>query len=382
VTVALIVALGAVVSLSATALSPTPAGSSDAQGGVGAMLGASERSLPPSRTGQRAALTTAPPAAWPADTTRPASTTRPADTTRPAAGTTTPTTPPSRAGSIGGNLVPSSGALWGSSNVTDSLEAALGRRFDISHTYHDWDDAFPNEAELARAARGTILFINWTPRYFNTSRIVPWRGIASGSQDPQIDATAARVKAYGRKLFMAFHTEPEPQVGMYGSATDFVAAWRHVHDRFAAKGVGNVVWVWNVTGSSDWYRLYKGGLYPGDAYVDWIGWDPYNWYTCHNDPWVSFGDKVGQSYDWFMRNGFGDKPFMLSEYGTRDMPGSPSAKADWFRGIVPALGRLPNLKAVVYFHNGTSNPGCDWRIDTTAQARAAFAEVGRDGFVN
>jgi hypothetical protein len=148
------------------------------------------------------------------------------------------------------------------------------------------------------------------------------------------------------------------------------------------RGVTNVVWVWHVTGAGNHYSLYTGGLYPGDAYVDWIGWDPYNWYTCHNNGWISFGDKVTPTYNWFRQNGFGDKPFMLSEYGTRDMPGNPAAKADWFRGIVPALKRLPNLKAVVYFHNGTENPGCDWRIDSTPQARAAFAEVGRDGFVD
>jgi beta-mannanase len=326
--------------------------------------------------------TSQPPA-----TTTPPTTIRPATTTtRPTPATTATTAPPTTAppqssGTVSSKLVPSSGALWGSSSVSDSLESQLGRRFDISHTYHDWDDAFPNAGEAARASRGTTLLINWTPRFFGTTRIVPWRNIASGSQDAQIDATAGRVKAFGRKLFLAFHTEPEPKVGTYGSAADFAAAWRHIHDRFAAKGVGNVVWVWNITGSSGWYSLYKGGLYPGDAYVDWIGWDPYNWYTCHNNSWISFGAKVTPTYSWFQQNGFGDKPFMLAEYGTRDMPGNPGAKADWFKGIVPALKTLPNLKAVVYFHNGTANPGCDWRIDTTSQALSAFAQAGQDSFV-
>ncbi len=323
----------------------------------------------------------APPATT--TTTRPATT-----TTRPAPSTTTTTTPPatspppSGGGVLGGKLVPGSGALWGSSSVSDSLESTLGRRFDISHTYHDWDDAFPDAGEQARASRGTILMINWTPRFYGSSSIVSWRSIANGSQDAQIDRTASRVKAYGRKLFLAFHTEPEPNVGTYGSAQDFVAAWRHIHDEFVAKGVTNVVWVWNVTGSSGWYSLYKGGLYPGSAYVDWIGWDPYNWYTCHNNAWISFGDKVSQSYNWFLQNGFGDKPFMLAEYGSREKSDGGTAKADWFRGIVPSLKRMPNLKAVVYFHNGTANPGCDWRINTTTAALKAFAAAGTDPFVN
>jgi beta-mannanase len=326
-------------------------------------------------------VSSTPPTTTRPPTTRPATTTKPAPTTTRPNPTTTTSPSSSGGGQLGAKLVPSSGALWGSSNVSDGLEAALGRRFDISHTYHDWDDAFPNAGEQARAAHGTFLFISWTPRYYGTSRIVSWGSIANGSQDKQIDTTAARVKAYGRKLFLAFHTEPDRQVGTYGTAAEFAAAWRHIHDRFAVRGVSNVVWVWHVTGAANHYSLYTGGLYPGDPYVDWIGWDPYNWYTCHNNGWISFGDKVTPAYNWFRQNGFGDKPFMLSEYGTRDMPGNPAAKADWFRGIVPALKRMPNLKAVVYFHNGTENAGCDWRIDSTPQARAAFAEVGRDGFV-
>jgi beta-mannanase len=337
--------------------------------------------LPPSTLG---VLTRAPSSSQPVHMPAPTTTTT---TTRPAPTTTRgtvppPTNPPTGGGGVSGKLVPGSGALWGSSSVSDSLESTLGRRFDISHTYHDWDDQFPDSGEQARSSRGTTLFINWTPRFYGTTRIVQWSSIASGSQDAQIDATASRVKAFGRPMFLAFHTEPEPDVGQYGSAANFVAAWRHIHDRFQAKGVGNVVWVWNVTGSSGWYNLYKGGLYPGDAYVDWIGWDPYNWYTCHNNGWISFGDKVAPGYKWFTDNGFGDKPFMLSEYGSREMPGNPAAKADWFKGIVPALTKLPNLKAVVYFNNGTANPGCDWRVNTTSEALSAFAEAGHASFVN
>src|SRR6266508_2823726 len=156
--------------------------------------------------------------------------------------------------------------------------------------------------------------------------MISWASIASGGQDAQIDTTAARVKAYGRKLFMAFHTEPEPQVGKYGTAAQFVAAWRHIHDRFAAKGVTNVVWVWQVTGSSNWYSLYKGGLYPGDAYVDWIGWDPYNWYTCHNNDWLSFATRPGRPTPGSWPTGSGTSPSCSPSTAPATCQGTPAPR--------------------------------------------------------
>jgi hypothetical protein len=220
------------------------------------------------------------------------------------------------------------------------------------------------------------------PRFYGTDRFIPWRNVANGSEDAQIDKTAAHIKAFGKKVFLSFHIEPESKVGTYGSVGDFAAAWRHVHDRFARDGVTNVVWVWNVVGYGAYYSQYLGGLYPGDAYVDWIAWDPYNWYVCHKSDWISFGDKVSQFYGWLMGHGLGDKPFMLAEYGSREHLTDPNAKGSWFGGIVPALkSRLPNVRAVVYFNNGTANPGCNWQVDTSQAALLAFARAGQDPYV-
>jgi hypothetical protein len=286
-------------------------------------------------------------------------------------------------GRLSDKLVPRSGALWGSSRVTGELERRLGREFDVTHFYNDWDDRFPTPAEWARATNGSILFIDWTPQIFGASTTFSWASIADGSQDSVIDAAADRIKAFGQKMFFSFNHEPESGVGKLGTAAEFAAAYRHIHDRFAAEGVDNVVWVWNVMGYSGHYDMYANGLYPGDSYVDWIAWDPYNWYTCRGSAWTSFGDKVTRFYGWLEQHGFGDKPFMLAEYGTPERPGFPDAKAEWFADIPSALeDRLPNIKAVIYFHHPGRVPGCDWRVDTSPQSIAAFAAVGRHSYFN
>ena len=60
------------------------------------------------------------------------------------------------------------------------------------------------------------------------------------------------------------------------SPATFIAAWRHLHDVFAALHVTNVTWSWDP--SHDYYghgASYASEWYPGDAYVDWIGLDGY-----------------------------------------------------------------------------------------------------------
>jgi hypothetical protein len=267
--------------------------------------------------------------------------------------------------------VPPSGRLWGAS-VTDTgswdasvaaHEANIGRRLEIAHNYHQWGDAFPTAAEKAVAARGTDLFLAWKPS-------VPWRAVANGSQDAVIDAAASRVAAHGRRVYLAFHHEPEDQVGSsYGSAGDYAAAFRHVVQRFRARGVGNVTWVWNVMGAQKWYGLYTGGLYPGDDVVDWIAWDPYNWGACRGEAWASFWAVVRPFYDWLGAHGHGDKPFMLGEYGTVDDPGQPGRKATWFARQIEQLGNFPNLRALVYFDR---NQDCDWRVGSAPGSLGAY----------
>jgi len=62
---------------------------------------------------------------------------------------------------------------------------------------------------------------------------------------------------------------------------DTSAAYRHAHDLFVADGGDHVVWVWcplvDDVPNESWNHWTN--YYPGDAYVDWVGLDAYNWGT-------------------------------------------------------------------------------------------------------
>jgi beta-mannanase len=332
-----------------------------------------------------------PPGILPSTTTAPATTRRPAPPTT-VAPTTVPSTsppttrPPAAGGGLSDILVPARGTLWGSSGVTPELEARVGRQFDIVKLYEDWTSNSPTSGE-ARLSPARILYIALTSRTFDASPDKCWANIASGALDADLHRHAANFKTFGHKLFFSFDIEPEtrdgpcePRNAIAGSPAAFVAAWRHIKDVFDADRVTNLVYVWNVVGSD---AQLSSSFYPGDAYVDWIAWDPYNWYKCHNSQWASFGDKVEPFYGWLRQHGLGHKPFMLSEYGSVENPADPNAKGEWFTDIPSTLqSRLPNLKAIVYF-NGLDGPSnCTFRLDSSAAALAGFARLGQDPYLN
>jgi len=282
---------------------------------------------------------------------------------------------------FGGDRHKAEGQKW--DQAIDDEERLTGRRLDIVHNYHPWDDYFPYSSEIRRADNGQLLLLNWLSKSVDGT-VVSWHSIASGSEDAQIDETAARLKAVGRPLFLTFQHEPEDKINTpYGTESDYIAAFRHVHDRVVAQGATNIVWVWTVMGltSTYWQSEYP-LLYPGDDYVDWIAWDPYNWAGCRSRPWRSFGGIVTPFYNYLLESGHGNKPFMLAEYGTVEKVEDPFGKAAWFQREVTSLPSFPRLKAVVYFDFPTPPASCDWMTDTSSASVTAYAKLAHSTYLN
>ncbi len=281
---------------------------------------------------------------------------------------------------------PSCSRLWGivlpqsGSPLLTSVaptERDSGRRLDVVHTYHRWYDTFPTSTETTLLSGGHELLINWEP-VDRAGRPMSWADIASGSHDTQIDALAGRLRGVGPTL-LSFSHEPELNWGAHGDAGAFVAAFRRVHDRLRAGGATNVRFVWNVMGLDQpvWLARYP-SLWPGDAYVDWVAWDPYNWGDCRPAPWRSFTQIVSPFYDFAKRQGWDSKPFMLAEYGSVEDSGAPGRKARWLADIPAALKHFPDLRALVYFDVAAPPANCDWLVTTSPRAAAAFGALARN----
>ena len=300
-------------------------------------------------------------------------------------------------------LVPSCGVLLGiqpGAASLDSIETAIGRKFDLVKKYKDFSGSssgagsFLTPSERSEAASGHILFYAWVTKLYvkrapsqpapqGKDSVYTYAQITSGQLDHYIDGVARTIKAFGKPVFFSFNHEPDVTRPAFdrveaGSNAQFAAAYRHIVSRFRADGATNAVWAFVVSGyqkSDDVYRQ----LYPGDAYVDWIGWDPYlhdrsNW----QPPTTVFGRFYKRLDAGLLGATAAAKPRMLGEYGVTADPRRPV----WFSEVPAALAALPKLKLIQYFNSGSWGkffPGD--RASTVAFANAAdrgvFADIGR-----
>jgi beta-mannanase len=156
------------------------------------------------------------------------------------------------------------------------------------------------------------------------------------------------------------------------TSASFIAMWRHVHDIFAKEGASNVRWIWSPNVDFAGATPLE-SLYPGDAYVDWVGLDGYNWGMVNGwTPWHSFTDLFGASYARITR--LTNKPVIIGEMSSVES-GAPAgqSKATW---ISSALGvelpnNFPRVRAFVWFDQNNGGQR-DWRIDSSPDSLAAF----------
>lgn len=296
----------------------------------------------------------------------------------------------SHPGRVSRELVPSCGAWWGvytaplagdggdDHAALQRLERRAGRRMGLVHRFHDMSTSragtLVDAADVA-SGKGRLLFLAWASRTYDGTEYT-WRQVADGELDATvIDPSARRVAAYGRPIFLDFDHEPESH-HTDGTDADFVAAYRHIHDRFEALRATNVVWVWTVTGFEPHWGRYD-ALYPGDDVVDWVAWDAYNFYDCKHLPWKTFGQAVAPFYRW-LSDHHANKPFMLGEYGTVADGRDPGTKVRWYDDVVAVLAGHPRIKAVAQFDQVPGGPGRK-RCDVSLRPGAVFDAWARAG---
>jgi hypothetical protein len=268
-----------------------------------------------------------------------------------------------------------------------------GFAFDLVRTYQAGSTGAA-EAVAARlesaASAGRIAYLSWKVDVGEGA----WARVAAGEFDPVVVDVAEVVASSGRRVFLSLHHEPEND-GDVGTPEEYVAMWRHVHDLVeatlaASAGSGRVVWVMNYMGHVDGAALDTvDRYYPGEAYVDWLAYNPYNWAGCHaGAQWRGFVEVAAPLYTYFTTNPtFYDatgkpKPLMIGETGTNE-DGEDGRKARWLEDMAASLtsGQLAAIKAVVYFNHGSPR-FCDRMWDSSPSSAAAFAAIATDPFFN
>jgi mannan endo-1,4-beta-mannosidase len=276
----------------------------------------------------------------------------------------------------------------GRPQLIDRFSREVGRRPVVVSLYPKWSGPPFEAAKLGPIwSGGAVPLVTWEP-WDSSQRGIPLRDIAAGRYDRYIRASAREAAAWGHPILLRFAHEMNGDWYPWGRHDGntpqlYVRVWRHLVGLFREAGAGNVEWVWTpnvdeVAGALISLPLIGGGpthpfpfeqYFPGDAWVDWIGLDGFNWGKAGE--WQSFTEVFGSSYDTVTR--LSSRPVIVTETASNERLGD---KAAW---ITSAYGReiprFPRIRAVVWFDEAFS--GVSAPVDSSPEAlealRAAIA---------
>ncbi len=259
------------------------------------------------------------------------------------------------------------------------LDTELDATLPLIHIYTAWGDRdnedFPKKYAAVIYELGSLPMITWEPWLNDFDRedhgLPPvddpnkngMIAVARGDYDFYIDEWAQQIKDFGHTIFLRLgHEMNDPYRYPWGPQNnkpeDYIAAWKHVVNRFRRLNANNVLWVWAPQPAYLQYNEY----YPGKEYVDWVGVGALNYGTVATwSKWWSFKETFG---DYYKRLDAFKKPIMITEMGSLSVGGS---REKWFKEAFTHLPKkYPHLKALLFFNasndNSTLNKTLNWSI--------------------
>ncbi|HLJ03408.1 MAG TPA: glycosyl hydrolase [Solirubrobacteraceae bacterium] len=274
-------------------------------------------------------------------------------------------------------------SAWAPSQLAEvnRFERLIGAHTSIVMWYADWAHNGVSLSQLnAVSRRGSIPEITWEPwdDSLGLRKAQPKYSLLSiiqGRHDAYIRQWARELRAYGKPVLLRFAQEMNgdwyPWSERLGTNRpgQFVAAWRHVHDVFAAAGATNVRWVWSPVARYG-VRLST-DQYPGRAYVDILGLSGFNGGSAlHWTGWRSFSAVFDKSLA-TLKALAPDVPVQISEVSSAEAGGSKGA---WISAMFRDLHADPQVRAVIWFDVAKQT---EWQIDSSRQSAASFAAALR-----
>ena len=185
--------------------------------------------------------------------------------------------------------------------------------------------------------------------------------IARGDWDAYLRAYAKAVKAFGARIALSFGHEMNGGWYQWGwghvPPVTFIAAWRHIHNVFAAANVTNVIWVWTINRAMHAPHLW----WPGKKYVNWIGISGY--YRHPDDRWAHvFHSTLANVAK------FSSKPILIAEAAVGPFRRRARMISNFFAG----LKRHRKLLGFTWFDLNKSE---NWQLEGDRPAVAAFKKA-------
>ena len=159
--------------------------------------------------------------------------------------------------------------------------------------------------------------------------------INNGQKDNNIRTFANWVKGQNRPVFIRIGYEFEGPWNNY-NPTKFQNAWRYIVHIFDEEEVRNAAYVWQSAGLNN---SSISSWYPGDEYVNWVGYSQFD------------GQNMGQSIKNFAIQK--NKPIMIAEAAPRVVLSSGDGQFHWDNWFEPLFDEIyanDRIKALAYIN--------------------------------
>ncbi|MDR6553239.1 glycosyl hydrolase [Paenibacillus qinlingensis] len=227
------------------------------------------------------------------------------------------------------------------------IEDVYGRKHALYLAYVGWrkvqtdtNTYFPARTAERVKELGGALQIGWEPRY----------GLDDVQDDEYVRRFAREAKVSGIPIFLRYASEMNGAwVPWHGEPQKYIEKFRLVHN-IMAEEAPNVAMVWS---PNFWPPDTVDDYYPGDAYVDWVG------FSLYSTPISAEKEQLkGTVIDTFapLYERYSHKPIMISE-GAVAHTYLPTNQSYWswaegqlgyMYGLLPRL--FPQIKAITYFN--------------------------------
>ncbi len=284
-----------------------------------------------------------------------------------APGLTSPTLPPSIPIEVG--------VFAGTIPELYTFEHRVGEQVDIAATAVHWGNErdFPQAYANLVTGRGTTLLIYWYPMdYRKEARdqdAFHFSEILDGSWDEYIESFAQAAAQNSGDIIIAPFEEANGNwtywngnSGAYGTKEEYIETFRYLHDKLKSAPNVRIAWVVNHVSVPNTSENAITTYYPGDAYVDLIGINAFNFGT----PWLSFDSLISRAVGEVLPY---HKPIYITS--TASAPGEQ--KAAWIREMFASTYFTHStLKGFIWFNE---NKERDWSVWSDVSSEEIFRDA-------
>lgn len=229
--------------------------------------------------------------------------------------------------------------------------------------------------------KGYIPVLAWEPGIEGSETSI-LSAIVNGDYDSLLIAWADYFNYYQKPVIIRFGQDMNGNWYPWaGDPTAYQQAYRYVVDKFRARGVTNVVWMFSVANTdSDSSKPYT-SYYPGSQYVDCVGVSGYNF--GNTQVWSSWASFWSLFHDRVVELGQYNRPIVV-DVGCAENGGDKSAWIGDMLGLLSGNADFANVRGFLWSEetNFYSAVSISWGVNSSDSALAGYKNsVGSAYFI-